>query len=75
MDISAIVVVFILVALSLGGIRYGWRFIPGKRVAFKMGRGANRTKREIPEQHSPFLTLLRLNGAASSKTRAEERKP
>ena len=73
MDISTVVVVLVLIALSFGAII--WMEIHSRKTSSKElrhdAKSSVSNEMEIPEQHSPILTL-RLNGAASSKTRAKE---
>lgn len=74
MDISAIVVVLVLMILSFGAIV--WMEIHSRKTSSKEPRrdakSSELNEKEIPAQYSPFLTL-RLNGAASSKTRTKEK--
>jgi hypothetical protein len=74
MDISAVVVVVVLIVLSLGAIV--WMEIHSRKTSSKeYHRDAKRSElneEDIPAHYSSFLTL-RLNGAASSKTRAKEK--
>jgi hypothetical protein len=76
MDIGTVVVVLMLIVLFFGGAV--WMEIHSRKTGSK-GRFRERNRLESNEtenqkQHSPLLTLLGLDTAALSKTRADQRK-